>query len=215
MGLIKGLKKSGITSATPKNLLLGAGTIYKNLTWDTSNSTWKGTVLGATSGGNKFSLKPNIVVIDVDGAVVDTKGMTQKQGETASLEINLVEMSVGALKMAMIGEEASSEATGFTKLATKAVIEDSDYLDNIAFVGFLADDTPIVIIMENSLCTSGLELSGKNKEATVIPVTFQPYADNSDDTSQDTLPVFIYYPTKANAEASTGQSTQDQVNAKE
>ncbi len=201
MGLIKGLKKSGITSATPKNLLLGAGTIYKNLKWNATSSIWEGTVLGATSGGNKFSLKPNIIVIDVDGAVVDTKGLTQKQGETASLEINLVEMSVGALQMAMIGEETTSEATGFTKLKTKAVIEETDYIDNIAFVGFLADDTPIIIIMENALCTSGLELSGKNKEATVIPVTFQPYADNSDDTSQDTLPVFIYYP--ASTEANT------------
>lgn len=201
MGLIKGLKKSGITSATPKNLLLGAGTIYKNLKWNATSSIWEGTVLGATSGGNKFSLKPNIIVIDVDGAVVDTKGLTQKQGETASLEINLVEMSVGALQMAMIGEETTSEATGFTKLKTKAVIEETDYIDNIAFVGFLANDTPIVIVMENALCTSGLELSGKNKEATVIPVTFQPYADNSDDTSQDTLPVFIYYP--ASTEANT------------
>ena len=201
MGLIKGLKKSGITSATPKNLLLGAGTIYKNLKWNATSSIWEGTVLGATSGGNKFSLKPNIIVIDVDGAVVDTKGLTQKQGETASLEINLVEMSVDALQMAMIGEETTSEATGFTKLKTKAVIEETDYIDNIAFVGFLADDTPIIIIMENALCTSGLELSGKNKEATVIPVTFQPYADNSDDTSQDTLPVFIYYP--ASTEANT------------
>lgn len=199
MGLIKGLKKSGITSATPKNLLLGAGTIYKNLKWNTTSSIWEGTVLGATSGGNKFSLKPNIIVIDVDGAVVDTKGLTQKQGETASLEINLVEMSVGALQMAMIGEKTTSEATGFTKLKTKAIIEETDYIDNIAFVGFLADDTPIIIIMENALCTSGLELSGKNKEATVIPVTFQPYADNSDDTSQDTLPVFIYYPTSTSA----------------
>ena len=208
MSLINGLKKSGITSATPKNLLLGAGTIYKNLKWNTTTNIWEGTVLGATSGGNKFSLKPNIIVIDVDGAVVDTKGLTQKQGETASLEINLVEMSVGALKMAMIGEEVTSEATGFTKLATKAVIEDEDYIDNLAFVGFLADDTPIVIIMENALCTSGLELSGKNKEATVIPVTFQPYADNSDDTSQDTLPVFIYYPTATEASTNVTEPAQ-------
>lgn len=208
MGLIKGLKKSGITSATPKNLLLGAGTIYKNLKWNATSSIWEGTVLGATSGGNKFSLKPNIIVIDVDGAVVDTKGLTQKQGETASLEINLVEMSVGALQMAMIGEKTTSEATGFTKLKTKAVIEETDYIDNIAFVGFLANDTPIVIVMENALCTSGLELSGKNKEATVIPVTFQPYADNSDDTSQDTLPVFIYYPASTEANTHVSEPVQ-------
>ena len=111
MGLINGLKKSGITESTPKSLLLGAGTIYKNLTWDVVSSLWKGTIFGATSGGNKFSLVPNIVNIEIDGAVVDTKGLVQKQGETCSLEINLVEVTPASLKMAMIGEELESEAT--------------------------------------------------------------------------------------------------------
>ncbi|MFA9375593.1 MAG: hypothetical protein ACERKZ_02450 [Lachnotalea sp.] len=199
MGLINGLKKSGITPSTPESLLLGAGTIYKNLAWDTTESLWKGTIFGATSGGNKLSIKPNIVNIDIDGAIVDTKGLTQKQGETASLEINLVEVTVGSLKMAIIGEELESEATGFTKIGTKSIIEDSDYIDNIAFVGFKADNTPIIVIFENALCTSGLELSGKNKENSVIPVTFQPYASFDADTSQDKLPIYIYYPTSSEA----------------
>lgn len=197
MGLIKGLKKSGITDKTPKSLLLGAGTIYKNLNWDTAKNSWSGTVLGATSGGNKFTYAPNIVTIEVDGATVDTKGLTQKQGETAQLEINLVEVSPESLKLAMIGEEVDTDAAGFKKLATKSVIEEADYIDNVAFVGFLADDTPIIIIMENALCTSGLELSGKNKEAVVIPATFKPYAANDGDTF-DKLPVYIYYPTSEN-----------------
>lgn len=196
MALIKGLKKSGITESTPKSLLLGAGTIYKNLKWSDENKIWEGTIFGATSGGNSFKLAPNIVTVDVDGAVVDTKGLTQKQGETAELSINLVEVSPESLKLAMIGEEIESEAEGFTKIGTKSVIEDSDYIDNVAFVGFLADDTPIIIVMENALCTSGLELSGKNKEATVIPATFKPYASFDVNTSQDKLPVYIYYPTQ-------------------
>ncbi len=207
MGLIKGLKKSGITETTPKSLLLGAGTIYKNLKWDNEKSTWNGDIFGATSGGNSFKLVPNIVTIEVDGAVVDTKGLTHKQGETAELTINLVEVNPNSLKLAMIGEEVTSEATGFTKLATKSVIEDSDYIDNVAFVGFLVDDTPIIIIMENALCTSGLELSGKNKEATVIPATFKPYAAFDANTSQDRLPVYIYYPTPTSGGTASGEET--------
>lgn len=195
MGLIKGLKKSGITEKTPKSLLLGAGTIYKNLTWDTATNAWKGTVFGATSGGNTFKFEPNIITIDVDGASVDTKGLTQKQGDTCQLDVNLVEITPESLKLAMIGEEVTSEASGFTKIKSKSVLSDEDYIDNIAFVGFTSTDEPIVIIMENALCTSGLELSGKNKENTVIPVTFKPYADFGEDASQDTLPVYIYYPT--------------------
>lgn len=201
------LRKSGITETTPKSLLLGAGTIYKNLEWNSTSSAWEGTVLGATSGGNTFKYTPNIVTVDVDGAVVDTKGLTQKQGETAELNINLVEVSVGSLKLAMIGQELESEATGFTKIGSKSVIEASDYIDNVAFVGFLADDTPVIIIMENALCTSGLELSGKNKEATVIPCTFKPYADNEGEIF-DKLPVYIYYPTATDTTNTTEETTE-------
>lgn len=211
MGLIRGLKKSGITKKTPRSLMLGAGTIYKNLHWDSTKSTWQGEIFGATSGGNSFKLTPNIVTIEVDGATVDTKGLTHKQGETAELTINLVEISTGSLKLAMIGREVESEAEGFTKLATKPVIEDTDYIDNVTFVGFLVDDTPIIIIMENALCTSGLELSGKNKEPTVIPAAFKPYADSGEDTSQDTLPVYIYYPNDSGNDdtVDTGQGTEN------
>ena len=168
---------------------------------------WEGTIFGATSGGSKLNITPSIVDVEIDGAVVKTKGLVQKQGETGTLEINLVEVTPASLKMAIIGEEAESEATGFGKVVTKAVIEDSDYLDNIAFVGFLANNTPIIIIMDNALCTSGLELSGKNKENTVIPVTFECYADFDVNTSQDVLPIAIYYPTSSNANANVSEPT--------
>jgi hypothetical protein len=240
MGLINGLKKSGITESTPKSLLLGAGTVYKNLAWTNSTyslttdttfqasktyytrsgsagsytytkatvttggsvtastyyeaggGAWNGTILGATSGGSKLTITPNIVDVDIDGAVVKTKGLTQKQGETGKLAVNLVEMTKGSLKMAIIGTDAVSEATGFDKIVTKSVIEDTDYLDNIAFVGFTSEDKPIVVIMGNALCTSGLEWSGKNKENTVIPVEFESYASFDVNTSQDVLPISIY-----------------------
>ena len=206
MSLINGLKKSGITAQTPKSLLLGAGTIYKNLAWNSTTNIWEGSVFGATSGGNKFKFEPNIITIEVDGATVDTKGLTQKQGDTCQLDINLVEITPARLKRAMIGEEVSSEATGFTKIKSKSVLSDEDYIDNIAFVGFTSEDKPIIIIMENALCTSGLELSGKNKENTVIPLTFKPYADFGEDASQDTLPVNIYYPTAENTNSNSQSS---------
>ena len=49
------LKKHGITSETIKNMILGAGVIYKNLKYEKASSGWTGTPLGATSGGLKFN----------------------------------------------------------------------------------------------------------------------------------------------------------------
>ena len=92
MGLFKGLKTSGITSETPKNLMIGAGTYYKNLEYDREKDKWTGEILGATSGGGKFSYVPSILNIDVDGASVKVKGLTVKVGEEATMEANVKEL---------------------------------------------------------------------------------------------------------------------------
>ena len=62
---------SGVSADTPYNIMLGAGTLYKNLTYSKENKKWSGTILGASSGGNKLSIKPEITTIDVDGVEGD------------------------------------------------------------------------------------------------------------------------------------------------
>ena len=47
--------KHGVSTTTPENILLGAGTIHKNLTWE--GNAWKGDISGATSGGNSVEIK--------------------------------------------------------------------------------------------------------------------------------------------------------------
>lgn len=121
------LKKSGITKDTPKNLLLGAGTIYKNLAFKTAENKWQGEIIGATSGGSKLSIVPEIVNIDIDGASVKVKGLTQKLGESAKIEVNLVEVTPDSLKMAIIGKTQTSDVTGYDLIATKPLIEDNSY----------------------------------------------------------------------------------------
>ena len=66
---------SGVSETTPTNIMLGAGTLYKNITYSAESSKWSGTILGATSGGNKLSIKPEITNIEVDGVLVEAKGL--------------------------------------------------------------------------------------------------------------------------------------------
>lgn len=191
MGIIG---KHGVTTSTPSNVLLGAGTFHKNLTF--SGDKWSGDLLGATSGGGKISIAGEFIDIEVDGALVKFKGQTVKQGGTATMEVNFVELSTNVLKMATLFKEGESEATGFTVLEDKAHIEDGDYIENFGFVGFTADGSKqIIVIFELALCTSGLELEPKNKEQSVVKLTLQAVANNEGDL--DTLPVKIYYPTGA------------------
>lgn len=187
-------KSSGITTNTPKTVMLGAGTIHKGLTFAGDAWNFEESLICATSGGSKLSIVPEFYDIPVDGALVKVKGLTAKVGETATLEINPIELKPEILKMALIGDEQVSEtATGYSEITSRAVIQEGDYLEKMAYVGKTIEGTPIIIIFDYALCTSGLNLEGKNKEAAVPTFTFECFADLSPEA--DTLPWHIYYPT--------------------
>jgi hypothetical protein len=191
-------KSSGITESTPKTVMLGAGTIHKGLKFSESSWNFAESLICATSGGSKLTIKPEFYDVPVDGALVKVKGLTAKVGETAQLEINPIELKPDILNMAVIANSAeSATATGYTELTSRAVINEGDYVTGLAYVGKTIEGKPIIIIFDNALCTSGLELEGKNKEAAVPKFTFECYADLSPEA--DTLPWHIYYPTETAA----------------
>lgn len=194
MALGDEFKSSGITENTPKTIMLGAGTIHKGLTFSTSTWNFEESLICATSGGSKLSITPEFYDVPVDGALVKVKGLTVKVGETATLEINPIELTLEILKMAVIGDEAAStKANGYNEITSRAVINTGDYISNLGYVGKTIEGKPIIIIFDNALCTSGLELEGKNKEAAIPTFTFECFADLSPEA--DTLPWHIYYPT--------------------
>ena len=45
-------------------------------------------MVGATSGGSKFEIIPEVTQVEVDGALVAVAELDVKTGETASMEIN-------------------------------------------------------------------------------------------------------------------------------
>ena len=183
--------KHGISATTPSNILLGAGTFHKDLKFE--GNAWTGACIGATSGGGKVSMVGEFVDMELDGALVKVKGLTVKQGGTASMEVNFVELTTDILKTVTLMEEGASDAEGFAMLKDKATIKEGDYLENFGFVGTTADGSKqIIVIFDYALCTSGLELEGKNKENSVIKATIEAYAGI--DGALDTLPVRIYYP---------------------
>ena len=189
-------KSSGITANTPKTVMLGAGTIHKGLKFAEGAWNFQESLICATSGGSKLSIVPEFYDVPVDGALVKVKGLTVKVGETATLEINPIEMKPEILNMAVIGDEKESEtAEGYMEMTSRAIINEGDYVEDLGYVGKTIEGKPVIIIFDNALCTSGLELEGKNKEAAVPKFTFECFADLSPEA--DTLPWHIYYPSEA------------------
>lgn len=185
--------KTGVSANTPKNIMFGAGTIHKGLKYTGNAWNFDSTIVGATSGGSKLSIVPEITNIEVDGALVKAKGLTVKTGETASMEINFIELTKDIIKTATIGADGTSDdATNYDVIESKANIDTGDYWENIAFVGKTLEGKNIIAIMDNALCTSGFEQEGKNKEGAVGKYTFECHADLTSDL--DKLPWHIYYP---------------------
>ena len=184
--------KSGVTPNTPKNILFGAGTIHKNLTYTGNAWNFAESLMGATSGGSKLSIIPEVTKVPVDGALVAAKGLSVKTGETATMEINFAELTKDIIMAATLGATGTSEDTKYDVIVSKANIAEGDYFDNIAFVGETLGGQKIIAILEGALCTSGFEQEGKNKEGAVGKYTFECHADL--DSDLDTLPWKIYYP---------------------
>ena len=186
--------RSGATSATPKSIVFGAGTIHKGLKYADGKWNFKESLVGATSGGSKVSITPEITKVEVDGVYVNVKELSMKTGGTATMEVNLIELTEEILLAATLGESATATGmdTRFNLNEDKADIAAGDYWDNIAFVGKTMDGRNIIAILDNALCTSGFESDNKSKEGTVGTYTFECYAELEGDG--ETLPWHFYYP---------------------
>lgn len=185
--------RNGVTSNTPKNVLFGAGTIHKGLKYEGTAWNFADTCIGATNGGSKLSIVPVLTDVPVDGANVVVKGLKVKTGETATMEINMAELTEELIKSATLAKDGTSEDATFNLIAPKADIEEGDYFENIAFVGVTLEGKKVIAILENALCTSGFEQEGKSKEGSVGKYTFTCHADIEAE-NLDTLPWKIYYP---------------------
>lgn len=188
--------KNGVTENTPKNILFGAGTIHKGLKYTSNAWNFEASVVGATSGGSKLSIVPEVTNVEVDGALVPVKGLAVKTGEKATMEVNFIELTEDIIKAATLGAAGTSaDATNYDVIESKSDITTGDYWENIAFVGKTLEGKNIIAILDNALCTSGFEQEGKNKEGAIGKYTFECYAELGSDL--DKLPWHIYYPKAA------------------
>ncbi len=189
------LKSSGITADTPKNILFGAGTIHKGLKLTTGKWNFAESLIGATSGGFAINITPELTDLEIDGKLVKVKSLSDlKTGETATMEINLIEIKPDIIKALVVGKEAESETyEGYTEITSKNRISDGDYIENLAYVGKKIDGTPIIIIFELALVSGGFSINPQNKSASVSTATFECVASLEGD--HDRLPYHILYPT--------------------
>ena len=134
------------------------------------------------------------MTIEADGATVKVKGLEKKVGETANMEINLLEFKednfVQALHMV---EDTTKKVEGYKIYKSVRDIDDTAYFDNVAFVGTITSGEQIIVIFENPIVEGAMELEPKNKEVSSMKVTAECTASFEQDDLEH-LPYYIYFP---------------------
>lgn len=146
------------------DLLLGEGVYYYNY-----ELAGEG-ILGATAGGSKFEIVKEIRDIPVDGLYGKGFGLKRFARYVPRFIVNLLKVNYETLTL---GNNADYTDMGdYKEVSFRINIEDTDYLDNLAFVGNKLDGKPVIIIIENVLNDGNIELERKAKEEIVTEMTY-------------------------------------------
>ncbi|BDR75273.1 hypothetical protein [Clostridium tetani] len=209
------LQRTGYTKKTPNHYWVDAGAVYKNLKYNNETKEWEGTLLGATAEGNKLTIENEYRQIEVDGVFTKAVGQEVLKSANAKLEINIKEITAENIRLAINGEvrdvEEGEAPEGYKVIEGKSKLEDSDYFENLALVGTITGSKqPIIAVLDNALCTSGLDAETKDDDETVLKMTFEAHA-GADQVANRKLPARIYFPpiNKEVKEESKGDKTQE------
>ena len=197
---------SAIREETFENLQLNAGIILKNCDYSSianagalktaiaaavaGSSGAPGTMVGATRGGGSFTVTRELRVPEVDGRRYGFKGDTFVDSVEAQLSTTLIEMTPSNLVDAFGSAAITGSAPKQTiKLGT--VIDTDDYLDNICWVGDMADGRYVLICLKNALNQADFSLTWTDKGEGTLPVEF--HAKQADVNDYDYAPFEIVY----------------------
>lgn len=194
---------SGITESTPKNIQLDAGAFFKNFTVGTdtyASAKTAGKCLGATQGGGTATIKATYRQIEVDGTVGRVRGLSDIDTWEISLSATLLETTVDNICIALGAAKVTKGSAGgavpekYTLIQGKTGIDDSDYIENITWVGSVSGTgEPIIIQVFNALNEDGLSYAVADKSEGKIGVTFYGYNDITDFVTDTVEPPFAIY----------------------
>lgn len=168
---------NGVTDDTYRRFLIDAGAVHVGFTSIAS----PGTLLGATRGGNTFTIEAEMKDMPVDGAKGRVKGHQRLTKVNASMTVNLVEITRANLLLALPGASAANfpSVTPTHDEITRALqVALTDYKTNIALIGEVAGlSTPMVFIIENVLAAGGIEIGATDNEEAVLKITLNAHFD--------------------------------------
>ena len=188
---------TGLTTKTKKHLLLGAGAFFKNFLVGTdtyASAVAGGKLLGATQGGGEFNAVATFRQIPVDGAVGDIKDLEDIERWDVSLSATMLEVSKSTIALAL-GSATITTMTGtapYNKIVGNNSLSSGDF-NNITWCGcLLGEEKPMLIQVDNALCTNGLNLAVQDAEEGKIALEFKGFYESVDTGAEPVAPFSIY-----------------------
>jgi len=186
---------SGITAGTPSKILFGAGCFFHGVTYNEKVAPTleeiKAHLLGATQEGGKITFTPEIYTPDIDGAMVKIKEFVQKVGETAIMEMSMIELSAENVAKSVIGE-INDSTDGKYDVITSSELRSGHFYEGFGFYGELLDGRPFICVFKSALCTNGLPVETKNKDNSKFAGTFECHSDIEYGTTKLPYALFIH-----------------------
>lgn len=192
---------NGFRADTAVNLQLDAGLLVKNLT---GIDTFAGDLtdeqkLGATEGGASFTAIPEIrnVFDGIDGAKGNYKGGNVIDSWEIKLTATLKEMTAENFKLALAAADIApaAELKKFDVITARNILKETDYLDNICWLGTkMGSNEPMIIELKNVMNMNGLNFTVSDKGTGTLELELQAHIDI---TKPDEVPFNIYEPKKA------------------
>lgn len=177
--------KTGLNANTFERLIYDSGLVYADYGLGTER------VLGATRGGNKAEIMPEIRKMPFDGSPGDVQGDKRRVGGSYKLTVNLVENVTENILMAIPGADSSAGATHDAITLDRQLVN-GDYLTNVTLVLEKSGTSELYTVQfSNCLVLSGYTIDGKEKDEAVNTVEFTAHYAVSD---LDTAPFAIENP---------------------
>ena len=154
---------------------------------------------GATQGGVNIQENRTYWTPDIDGLRLPFKGQNQVDTAEPKMTGTLVELTAENVKAVSGAADKTTDNSkpNITTVQPRASIKAGDYYDTVMFVGNQGSDGLFVCIMQNALCTSGINSQTGDKAVGTLPFEFTAHSASA--TFTDTLPIKYLFFKKASA----------------
>ena len=183
---IRDLKYTGTGAPANAGELL---TLIESIINGTDNAS-SGTLLGATNGGGTFPVPREMRNPEVDGLRYRFKGGVFVDSADPTLSTTLVETTPENFAIAMGATATTSGKITTVKMPT--VITDDAYMDNLCWVGELADGKLVVICLYNALNVADFSFTFKDKGEGNFTVEFHACQDDVNDYDEAPFEVVFF-----------------------